>query len=147
MRDQPIDNEASLRFRLATLNVGDTVPVKVIRAGKEQTLEVSLMPPPEKPPRDKSMLDGRHPLSGATVVNMSPAVADELGLIEWRDGVAVLEVQPGSYSGRFLRPGDMITAVNGQPLKTVADLKTRIAAGVSSVSLSREGLASTIQFR
>jgi len=59
----------------------------------------------------------------------------------------VVEVQPGSYSGRFLRPGDMITAVNGQPVKSVADLKTRIASGVQSVSLSREGLASTIQFR
>jgi Do/DeqQ family serine protease len=147
VRDQPIDNEASLRFRLATLSVGDTVPVKAIRAGKEITLEVPLMAPPEKPLRDKAMLDGRHPLSGSTVVNMSPAVADELGLIEWRDGVAVIEVQPGSYSGRFLRPGDMITAVNGQPVKSVADLKTRIASGVQSVSLSREGLASTIQFR
>ena len=147
VRDQPIDNEASLRFRLATLSVGDTVPVKAIRAGKEITLEVPLMAPPEKPLRDKAMLDGRHPLSGSTVVNMSPAVADELGLIEWRDGVAVVEVQPGSYSGRFLRPGDMITAVNGQPVKSVADLKTRIASGVQSVSLSREGLASTIQFR
>src|SRR5437879_163224 len=147
VRDQPIDNEASLRFRLATLNVGDTVPVKVIRAGKEVMLDVSLMSPPEKPPRDKAMLDGRHPLSGATVVNMSPAIADELGLIEWRDGVAVMEIQPGSYAGRFLRPGDMVTAVNGQPVKSVADLKTRIASGVQSVSIGREGLASTIQFR
>jgi serine protease Do len=78
---------------------------------------------------------------------MSPAVADELGLIEWRDGVAVLEIQPGSYAGRFLRPGDMVTAVNGQPVKNVADLKTRIAAGVQSVSIGREGMVSTVQFR
>jgi serine protease Do len=147
LRDLPIDNEASLRFRLATLSVGDTVPVKVMRGGKEITLEVPLMAPPEKPLRDRALLDGRHPLSGATVVNMSPAVADELGLIEWKDGVAVLEVTPGSYAGRFLRPGDMVTAVNGQPLKSVADLKTRIASGVSSVSIGREGLVSTIQFR
>jgi Do/DeqQ family serine protease len=147
LRDLPIDNEASLRFRLATLSVGDTVPVKVIRGGKEITLEVPLMAPPEDPPRDRSLLDGRQPLSGATVVNMSPAIADELGLIEWKDGVAVIEVTPGSYAGRFLRPGDMVTAVNGQPLKSVADLRTRIASGVSSVSISREGLVSTIQFR
>src|SRR5216684_6945503 len=145
LRDLPIDNEASLRFRLATLSVGDTVPVKVMRGGKELTLEVPLMAPPEDPPRDRSLLEGRQPLSGATVVNMSPAIADELGLIEWKDGVAVVEVTPGSYAGRFLRPGDMVTAVNGQPLKNVADLKARIAAGVSSVSIGREGLVSTIQ--
>ncbi len=147
VREQPIDNEAGLRFRLATLNVGETVPVKVIRAGKEISLQVPLMAPPENPPRDRAQLDGRQPLSGATVVNMSPAVADELGLIEWRDGVAVLEIQSGSYAGRFLRPGDMVTAVNGQPVKSVAELKTHIAGGVSSVSIGREGMASTVQFR
>ena len=147
LRDLPIDNEASLRFRLATLSVGDTVPVKVVRGGREITLEVPLMAPPEDPPRDRALLEGRQPLSGATVVNMSPAIADEVGLIEWKDGVAIMEVTPGSYAGRFLRPGDMVTAVNGQPLKSVADLKTRIASGVSSVSISREGLVSTIQFR
>jgi serine protease Do len=147
LHEQPIDNEASLRFRLATLNVGNTVPIKVIRGGKEVTLDVPLMPPPETPPRDKATLDGRQPLSGATVVNMSPAVADELGLIEWKDGVAVIEVTPGSYAGRFLRQGDMVTAVNGQPVKSVADLKGRLAAGVQSVSVGREGMVSTIQFR
>src|SRR5262249_54615922 len=147
LRDQPIDNEASLRFRLATLNVGDTVPVKVVRSGKEVTLEVPLMPPPENPLRDKSVLDGRQPLSGATVVNMSPAMADELGMIEWKEGVVVAEIQPGSYAGRFLRPGDMVIAVNGQPVKSVADLRTRVASGVQSVSIGREGMVSTIQFR
>jgi serine protease Do len=147
LREQPIDDEASLRFRLATLAVGETVPVKVIRGGKEEMLEVVLAAPPEDPPRERSQLDGRQPLSGATVVNMSAAVADEMGLVEWRNGVAVVEIQPGSYAGRFLRAGDMVTAVNGQEVKSVADLKKRIAAGVSSVSIGREGMVSTIQFR
>src|SRR5260370_34002722 len=105
------------------------------------------MPAREERASEGCQRGGCQPLAGATVVNMSPAIADELGLIEWKDGVAVLEVTPGSYAGRFLRPGDMVTAVNGQPLKNVADLKARIAAGVSSVSIGREGLVSTIQFR
>ena len=140
-------HEAGLRFRLATLSVGDTVPVKVIRGGKELVLEVPLAPPPEDPPRERSQLDGRQPLSGATVVNMSPAVADEMGISEWRNGVAVVEVQPGSYAARFLRPGDMVTAINGQEVKSVADLKKRIPAGVQNLSVGREGMVSTIQFR
>jgi serine protease Do len=41
----------------------------------------------------------------------------------------------------------MVIAVNGQEVKSVADLKKRIAAGVSSVSVGREGMVSTIQFR
>jgi len=147
IRDLPIDDEASLRFRLATLAVGDVVSVKVIRGGKEVMLDVPLTAPPEDPPRERSQLDGRQPLSGATVVNMSPAVADEMGLVEWKPGVAVVEVQPGSYAARFLRAGDMVAAINGQEVKNVADLKKRIAAGVSSLSVGREGLVSTIQFR
>jgi Do/DeqQ family serine protease len=147
MREMPIDDEAGLRFRLATTAVGETVPVKVIRAGKEVVLDVKLAAPPEDPPRERSSLDGRQPLSGATVVNMSPAVADEMGLVEWKQGVAVVEVQPGSYAARFLRPGDMVSAINGQDVKTVADLKRRIAAGVQSMSVGREGMVSTIQFR
>ena len=39
------------------------------------------------------MLEGRQPLSGACVVTMSPAVADELGLVEYRPGVIVIEVK------------------------------------------------------
>jgi serine protease Do len=147
MRDLPIDDEASLRFRLATLAVGETVPVKVLRGGHEVVLKVPLTAPPEKPERDRSQLQGRHPLSGATVVNMSPAVAEEMGLVEWKAGVAVVEVQPGSYAARFLRPGDAVSSINGQEVKSVADLKQRIAGGVSSLGIGREGLVSTIQFR
>ena len=147
MRNLPIDDEAGLRFRLATLAVGETVSVKVIRGGKEVMLEVPLAAPPEVPARERSVLDGRQPLSGATVVNMSPAVADEMGLVEWKPGVAVVEVQPGSYAARFLRAGDMVAAINGQEVKSVAELKKRIPAGVSSLSVGREGLVSTIQFR
>jgi serine protease Do len=147
LRDMPIDDEAGLRFRLATLAVGEKVPVKVIRGGKEVILQVELASPPEKPARERSALDGRQPLSGATVVNMSPAVADEMGLVEWKPGVAVVEVKPGSYAARFLRPGDMVSAINGQDVKTVAELKQRIASGVQSMSVGRDGMTSTIQFR
>ena len=88
LRDQPIDDEASLRFRLATLTVGTKVPVKVIRGGKEVVLEVPLAAPPEEPARDTAQLAGRQPLSGATVVNLSPAVAEEMGLTDWQIGRA-----------------------------------------------------------
>jgi len=147
LKDQPIDDEASLRFRLATLQVDATVPIKVIRGGKEFVFDMKLAPPPETPPRDQAVLDGRQPLSGAAVANMSPAVADELGLVEWRSGVIVMEVKPGSFAGRFVRPGDMILGVNGQDVKNVAELKKLIATGVASVSIGREGMVSTVQFR
>ena len=147
LRDMPIDDEASLRFRLATLNVDSTVPVKVIRGGKEVVVNLTLAAPPETPPRERTLLDGRQPLAGASVVNMSPAMADELNLVEWKNGVMVVEIKPGAYAGRFTRPGDMIVSVNGQDVKSVADLKKQIAAGVGSITISRDGMTNTVQFR
>ena len=147
LRDLPIDDEAALRFRLSTLQVEAIVPVRIVRGGKEMIVDLKLAAPPEDPPRDRSVLDGRQPLSGATVVNMSPAVAEEMGLAEWRPGVTVVEVKPGAYAGRFVRPGDMILATNGQDVKNVEDLKKRITSGISSVSIGREGMVSTVQFR
>ena len=147
LREQPIDDEAGLRFRLATLDVDAIVPLRVIRGGQEITLQMALAAPPEDPPRDKSALDGRQPLSGATVLNLSPAVADELGLAEWRPGIFVIEIRPGSYAARFVRPGDMVVALNGQDVKNVAALKKAIAAGVTSITISRNGVPQTIQLR
>lgn len=147
IREQVIDDEAGLRFRLSTLNTDVTVPVRVMRSGKEVVVNVKLAAPPENPPRDKAQLDGRQPLSGATVVNMSPAVAEEMGLAEWRAGVVVLEVKPGAYAGRFVRQGDMILGINGQDVKNVDDLKKRLGGQVSSVSIGRDGMVSTVQFR
>jgi len=147
IREQGIDDEAGLRFRLSTLNVGAVVPVKVMRGGKEVIVQLKLAAPPEDPPRELSQLEGRQPLSGASVVNMSPAVAEEMGLAEWRPGIVIVDVKAGAYAGRFVRPGDMILAVNGQEVKNVADLKKRVASGINSISVGRDGVVFPVQFR
>ena len=147
IREQGIDDEAGLRFRLSTLNVGAVVPVKVMRGGKEGIVQLKLAAPPEDPPRELSQLEGRQPLSGASVVNMSPAVAEEMGLAEWRPGIVIVDVKAGAYAGRFVRPGDMILAVNGQEVKSVAELKKRVATGISSISVGRDGVVFPVQFR
>ena len=147
IREQAIDDEAGLRFRLSSLNVGSVVPVNVMRGGKEVVVELKLAAPPEDPPRDLSVLEGRQPLSGASVVNMSPAVAEEMGLAEWRPGIIIVDVKNGAYAGRFVRPGDMILAVNGQEVKSVAELKKRVASGINSINVGRDGVVFPVQFR
>ena len=51
-----------------------------IRQGKPLTATVPLVAAVEDPPRDTRDLTGRQPLSGAKVANLSPAVAEELGI-------------------------------------------------------------------
>src|SRR5690606_36364038 len=78
----------------------------------------------EDPPRDLTKLDGRHQLAGATVANLSPALAEELGLDMLARGVIVLEVERRSPAEQLhLRPGDRVLQLNGQPIETVAELR------------------------
>ena len=59
------------------------------RDGRQHSVSVAVQPPPEDPPRQTTMLDGRHPLAGAEVANLSPALADEIGFQGPPRGVVV----------------------------------------------------------
>jgi serine protease Do len=68
------------------------------------------------------------PLAGATVANLNPAQADELGLSTTTRGVAVITAQSGSLADRLgLQPGDIIATVNRAPVASVNDLKDAVA--------------------
>ncbi len=119
-----VDDPEALRFRIATRPVGKRIDLVVWREGKEQTLSMLIERPPEKPRRDTSELAGIHPLQGATVANLSPALADELGLSTMMSGVIVLEIRRGSAARRIgLRPGDIVREINGAAITNVRELK------------------------
>ena len=50
------------------------------RGGQNQTVNVRAEAAPATPARDEQTIGGQSPFTGATVVNLSPATADELGL-------------------------------------------------------------------
>ena len=52
-----------------------------------------------------------------------------------------------NYLGRTYRVVAQADAPYRVTTRDIADLKTRIAAGVASVSIGREGMVSTVQFR
>jgi serine protease Do/serine protease DegQ len=58
--------------------------------------------------------------------DLTPNIASGLG-IERRDGVLVVDVAPDSAAARAeLAPGDLIIAIDGTPIHTVADFRRRI---------------------
>jgi serine protease Do len=123
-----VDDERSVRFRLATLPPKGTAKVAVQRGGREVTLDLPLQAPPENPPRDTFAINAR-PLAGATVINLSPAVSDELDLDPGAKGVIVSDVAAGSMAANFLRPQDVIQSINGTAIASVADLRRAIEGG------------------
>src|SRR3546814_3105858 len=82
---QPVEDGQALRFRLATRGIGHNAEITLIRDGREAKVSLELVAPPEDPPRDETTIKGRNPLAGAPVVNLSPAVAEELGVAGARD--------------------------------------------------------------
>ncbi len=65
---------------------------------------------------------------GATVVNLSPAVAEDLGIDPFAGrGVMVIKIGRGFAMNAGLRPGDLIKQVNGRDITTVGDLRAAVA--------------------
>ena len=119
-----VDNDQALRFRLATRELGDRVKLTIFRKGIKQFKTLDLVPPPEIPPRNITELGGRHPLFGARVGNLNPALAAELGIKIDSMGVMILSIARNSPAQRYgFKPGDIILEINGKIMPTVRDLK------------------------
>jgi serine protease Do len=119
-----VNDPQALRFRIATRRLGDTAGLDVLRRGQRLNLQIALQDAPEAPPRNLTQLSGNQPLAGATVGNLSPAFADELGLDTLERGVIVTEIAPGSTAARLrLRTGDIITRINDRDVEDVRGLQ------------------------
>ncbi len=124
-----VNDPSSLRYRLATQTLGGEVSLKVWRTGENRQATLAVEPPPEKPARQLTELAGRHPLAGATVANLSPALAAEIDFDLNLRGVVVLGRNSGSPAARLrLSPGDIILQVNGRTIADVDGLVDVVAA-------------------
>ena len=122
-----IDDEPSLRFRIATREIGVPARFTLWRNGRQRDIHAALIAPPETPPRDVTPLRGNHPLAGATLANLSPALADEIGYDGSPRGVIVLEIRRGSAAQAIrLAPGDVLLKINERDLRSVDDVQRAI---------------------
>lgn len=149
---QPVNDEAGVNYRVGTRRPGDTVQIQVRRDGTLRTLAVRLAPPPSDRAPAERTLSGRHPLDGATVVNLSPALADSLGADPFltKQGVMITKVPPQSYAGGAgFQPGDLIRQVNGRNIQTTSDLLEALQSPtrVWSLSIQRGNQVISAQFR
>ncbi len=123
----PVDDEGALNYRIATRRPGDSVMLAVKRGGADVQLKVTVAAPAAVPPEDKRVITGANPLAGATVVNLSPAVAQAQGVDPFRQGVLVTALGPGFAQSVGLRAGDIIRQVNGETVMNTAALTALLA--------------------
>ena len=148
---QPVVDAASLGYAISAKRPGDGARL-VARGenGRERQLNLRADAPPSTPAKDERVISGRNPFDGATVVNLSPATAYELGIDPMSGrGVIITNIGRGFAMNAGLRPGDIVRAVNGREIATVRDLTGVTGAPAPSweVTIERNGQRITAQFR
>ena len=128
---QAVNDEAGLDYRIGTHHPGDQIALQVRRGRQLMSLNTRADPPVATPARDERTIVGRNPFGGATVVNLSPAVALELGADPFvARGVLVSKIDGGGLAANVgIRPGDMIRQINGRAIASTSDLQAALNAG------------------
>ncbi len=118
-----IRDPSEMKFRMATVPLGESADVTIIRDGREKVFRVKAIAPPDDPPRRETRLEGVHPLNGITIANLNPAVSVELGMAGEEKGVVVLKTYRNSRVGRVVRIGDIVLKINGEEVENVRDVQ------------------------
>ena len=75
-----VDDPDSFGFRFGNRPLGGAVKVEVRRGKTQGVVDIASLAAPETVPRDQRVIEGSSPFAGSTVVNLSPAVSEELRL-------------------------------------------------------------------
>jgi Do/DeqQ family serine protease len=144
-----VDDPESFGYRFATRSIGGTTQLTVLRGGKRLTIPVKLAPAPETRPREPVKVAGRSPFTGLTVMNLSPALAEELSIDPAAEGVVIGDIEQDSAAARVgFRKGDLILAINGERIAASRDIEaaTRERKRAWEVTISRNGQTVTSVF-
>ncbi|KPF63486.1 serine protease [Bosea sp. AAP35] len=144
-----VDDPEAFGYRFATRPLGGVASLTVLRSGKRVVLPVKLIPAPELRPREPVTLSGRSPLAGLTVMNLSPALAEELAIDAGTDGVVVGDIEEGSTAARIgFQKGDIVQALNGERMVNSRDVEAALKERKRSweVTISRGGQSVTSVF-
>jgi Do/DeqQ family serine protease len=119
---QAVDDPNAFEYRFTTKPLGGQAQLGIVRAGKEQAVTIGLQTAPEAP-RDEVVIRARSPFLGATVANLSPALAEELRLETSVEGVVIIDVANSTTAQSVFRRGDVVVSVNNEKIATTRDLE------------------------
>ncbi len=145
-----IINVESLRFRIATVPIGDKVPLKIWRGRKANTVIYTATPAPETPARNRREIRGSNPLAGSIIANLSPALAVEMDLGGIWEGVIVTDVARRSPAHQIsLQPKDILISVNDTPIKLVEDVNVALGKDTATwkIVIRRGGRQKTLEIK
>jgi len=150
--NHPVVMSADLPHLVGAVKPGQTVKLVVMRDGSRKTLRVKVGALPNEG-EEMAVADGSSAASksnrlGMTVIDLTP---EQKKATDLQGGVVIKEVQDGAAAMIGLRPGDVITHLNNQPVQS-AKAFTKIARELPndrsiSMRVLRQGRASFITFK
>jgi Do/DeqQ family serine protease len=124
-----VEDPNAFGYRFATKPLGGTAQIGIVRQGRNMVLPIALRSLPDAP-REEVEIKARSPFLGATVANLSPALADELRLDPQTEGVVITAVADGSTAQSIgFQKGDIVMSVNNEKIAKPADLERITGAG------------------
>jgi serine protease Do len=114
-----LDTSAALPPLVGATNVGKEVKLKVLRKGRERTLDVTIEKLPETMASAKPV--GQTKTLNLVVSDLNPQQRKELGIGD--RGVLVQEVGPGPAANAGIRPGDVLLQLNEKDIHDVSQLE------------------------
>jgi serine protease Do len=137
---RPVASSGDLQKMVIGTTPGTSIPVKLLRDKKEETLRVTVDELDLE--AEQGARQGRNRETqpeqqgsdsfGLTLSNLTPQMARRLEMPSGRSGAVITDVDPSGPSAGILRPGDVILTVNRQPISSAADAGRalqQIAAG------------------
>lgn len=124
-----VNDDAALTYQIGTRRDGETVELRVRRGEGQQTVRARIEAPPSRPAPDPRSIGG--PLQGVTAVNLSPALAGQLGVDPFSGpGVLIRSIERQSYAAfSGFQPGDVVKAINDQPIRSTRELESAVGRG------------------
>jgi serine protease Do len=123
----PVRDRDQLVSEIVALKPGTTVPVKVVRDRKEQTLNVTIgeLNLDEEAGREASAEGDEESTGfGLTMGSLTAEAARSLGVPAGTEGALVTDVDPsGSAARAGIRPGNVILQVNRRPVSSPAEAR------------------------
>jgi serine protease Do len=123
---KPVKDSRNLKLQVARVKPGEKVEVKVLRDGKEQSLNVKVGEQPDAKRLAKAegqeRGDEEGTLNGVAVDDLNRRTRDQFDIPANVRGALVTEVAPDSAAAEAgLRPGDVILEINREPVKSAED--------------------------
>jgi serine protease Do len=126
-----VRDSAAVGNRIAETDIGSTVTIDLVREGQPKTVSAQIV---EQPAEIGSRLgrnrsNGRYnnrsvkAFAGVEVRTLDSQLRSEVNIPEDTQGVFVMSVDPSSKLSQELQAGDVIQAINNQPVASAEDFQ------------------------